>query len=315
MFNFFNKPTLTILAVITPQLIIASLVVWWGGSEDHYFNAIPAKYQVASETPSPKIILAGGSSVAWGSDSETFTRICGRPCVNLGLNAGQGLAFRLSEAIGFCEPGDAIVLSLEYNELSTKPYGQIVAKTLLYSPSSAQFISSESIRSALDEGVLELVASRTRIVWSKLVGQFENEPLYLRSNFNVSGDFVGHENRQPPNRQSRWTIDVYPAATEYLTRLKIFDQACQDKGVTVFYRLPCIPKSTITKAMLTLGKTENQLAKIFGARMLNRLPDTLLSDDCFFDTPYHLVHREKIRASEKLAEQLNARLIANPEQP
>lgn len=315
MLNLSNKPNLAILAVIAPQLIIAWLVVWWGGGEDHYFKAIPAKYRVAAETQSPKIVLAGGSSVAWGSDSETFTRSCGRPCVNLGLNAGQGLAFRLSEAIGFCDPGDALVLSLEYNELSTKPYGQIVAKTLLYSPPSVRFVSGEAIKSALDEGVLELVAGRARIVWSKLVGQFENESLYRSSNFNERGDFVGHENRQPENQQNRWKMDLFPAATEYLNRLKTFDQECQDIGVTVFYRLPCIPRSTVKDAMPTLKKTETQMAKIFGNRMLNRLPETLLSDDCFFDTPYHLIHREKIRTSKLLAERLNLRLMESLEQP
>lgn len=297
------------LALIAPQFLIAALVLYGGAIDDHYFKAIPAKYQIASETQSPKIVLAGGSSVAWGTDSGAFSDTCERPCVNLGVNAGQGIAFRFAEAAAFCNVGDSLVLSLEYNELSTKPYGEIIAKTILYSPTSIKFLRAEEWKAALDQGALENIANRARTLAAKLTNQRKEDPFYRNSNFDKRGDFIGHKDKTS-NKKPDLTLQISPAATVYLGRLKSFDQHCLSRGVTVFYRLPCIPRSAVagTGTLAALERIERQLKEVFGDRMLNRLPETLLEDDCFFDTAYHLVHREKIRISKILANRLSEKI-------
>ena len=309
-----NQPTLTLLALIAPQVAIAFLVFYAGGSPDNYFRATNAKYQCASETASPKIVLAGGSSVAWGSDSATFSESCGLPCVNLAINAGQGLSFRLNEAASFCNPGDVLVLSLEYTELSTKPYGQIVVKTLLYNPSSLKFMSHEELKSASDDGILELIAARTRKTLDWLLNRMEVERFYKGSNFNECGDFTGHQG-QESDKTKDWVMDIFPAATELVNRLAAFDRQCQARGIEVFYRLPCIPKSTTDRNMEMLERAESQLVKIFGDRMLNRLPETLHCDDSFFDTNYHLIHSEKMRVSKILAHRLSEKICGDTVSP
>jgi len=311
MINLANKPTRTMLAMIAPQVVIALIVVYAGRSDSHYFKAIPEKYQIASEQESPKIVLAGGSSVAWGSDSEAFSIAYDQRCVNLGLNAGQGLAFRLAEAANFCHSGDSLILSLEYNELSTKPYGDIIAKTVLYSPSSLAFLHRAEWKAMLDDGVLEILAGLARSTVDKLMNQADEEPLYRNDNFNCHGDFIGHKDQhseKPPD----FTLTVWPAATTYLNMLKTFDLECQAKGVTVFYRLPCLPKSTAESSMVLLEKIERQLTEVFGDRMLNTLPETQLPDDSFFDTAYHLTYPEKTRISHELAKRLREKTPVAP---
>ena len=59
--------------------------------------AIIDKHAHADSIKAGKIILAGGSNLAFGIDSKQLEETLGMPVVNLGLHAGLGLHFILEE--------------------------------------------------------------------------------------------------------------------------------------------------------------------------------------------------------------------------
>jgi hypothetical protein len=79
----------------------------------HYYQSGALKLSLLKNTPSPRIIIAGGSNVAWGIDSELIEREMGIPVINDGLDAHLGIA-PLNELKNYIQPRDIIVVSLEY---------------------------------------------------------------------------------------------------------------------------------------------------------------------------------------------------------
>ena len=54
----------------------------------NYLMANRDKLHVLSATISPKVVLVGGSNLAFGIDSELISKSLGMPVVNMGLHAG-----------------------------------------------------------------------------------------------------------------------------------------------------------------------------------------------------------------------------------
>lgn len=84
------------------------------GSYDYPLAAIINKMNMLRTAPSPKIVIAGGSEVLVGVDSEMIRTAFGYPVVNMGLYAG----FHLNDVLPLMEPsigpGDIVVLIPEY---------------------------------------------------------------------------------------------------------------------------------------------------------------------------------------------------------
>jgi hypothetical protein len=231
------------------------------------------------------------------------------PCVNLAINAGQGIHFRLNEALNFASAGDVIVLTIEYYELSMKPSGYITARTFAASPASLPFAGFDEIRATLDDGLLELLAHRTRNAVRHLIcGKVNPRAVYDKRNFDESGDFVGHLELPPPDHRN-WGLGIAADPQPALNQMRWFLNRCEESGVRVYYRLPCIPRSLAEKQIDRLNEIERALIQMFGSNMLNRSDETFLPDDAFFDTSYHLIGSEGQRQSQILATRLAEKLI------
>jgi hypothetical protein len=74
---------------------------------------IDVKLKLADTSPSPRLVLVGGSSTLFGLDAEQISLTTGAPTLNLGLHAGLPLGRILAVADEAVRDGDTIVLALE----------------------------------------------------------------------------------------------------------------------------------------------------------------------------------------------------------
>ena len=58
-----------------------------------YFEAYSQKDKLLKETPSPRIVFVGGSSLAFALDSKRISDSIGLPVINTALHAGMGMKF------------------------------------------------------------------------------------------------------------------------------------------------------------------------------------------------------------------------------
>jgi hypothetical protein len=87
-------------------------------SEQNYLAATLEKHARLKSAPSPRLILVGGSNLAFGINSEALGQALGREVVNMGLVGGLGLDFMLHEVAPAVRKGDLVLLSLEYDLFS-----------------------------------------------------------------------------------------------------------------------------------------------------------------------------------------------------
>jgi len=86
--NFFKNIAYIslIIAVITGSIFFSVQP-----DPDSYFYGSLLKLDLLKTVPSPKIVVFGGSNVAFGIDSELIEKEFGIPVINDGLNAGVSL--------------------------------------------------------------------------------------------------------------------------------------------------------------------------------------------------------------------------------
>ena len=89
---------------------------------DSYYAGLPLKYDRLKNTPSPRIIVIGGSSTAFGIDSKITEKETGEPCVNFGLYAAIGLKPMLDLSASLIRPGDTIIICPEIDSQMYSDY-------------------------------------------------------------------------------------------------------------------------------------------------------------------------------------------------
>lgn len=84
-----------------------------GHPRDDYLASITSKHRRLDALGSPKLVVIGGSNVAFGIDSRTLQVNIGIPVVNMGLAAGVGLPFMLREVEDRISSRDIVLLAPE----------------------------------------------------------------------------------------------------------------------------------------------------------------------------------------------------------
>ncbi len=72
------------------------------------------KHEIAARIESPKILIVSGSSALFGFSAEQLEVELGIPAVNYGTHQGLSLEFQLYNATRHLQPGDTVVLPLQY---------------------------------------------------------------------------------------------------------------------------------------------------------------------------------------------------------
>lgn len=82
-----------------------------------YQSVIQDKYRILKETNEPKIVLVGGSNLAFGLNQQMLEEATGKKVVSLGLHGGFGQLFPSELAKENINPGDIVLLAYEYTWL------------------------------------------------------------------------------------------------------------------------------------------------------------------------------------------------------
>lgn len=175
-------------------MLIVTVLIPNPKSPYSYMAGLKAKVTRLKSTEEPKIVLVGGSNLAYGIDSAMIEKALGMPVVNMGITAGLGFKYHLESVRGRLRRGDIVIAAPEYHH-----FQRDVFDGSLDLPEAIFEFDLESIRSLDGAHLLHLAklipefASRKTIALFKVFELGKLKRRAQRWQFNEYGDFVSHK--------------------------------------------------------------------------------------------------------------------------
>jgi hypothetical protein len=301
----------TVQVILFTAAMITIIFLGIKPDPDHYFAGSLLHSRLLENTPSPRIILAGGSNVSFGIDAELMQRKLGIPVINDGLHAGLGLA-PLRELNEYIREGDVIIISLEYNLFAYQDVldgdPTFLSDWIEYSPRRIQYLSKPWEEAP---GIYAIMLQRkvNRQVNTLLFGGSLNEvrDIFVGTKYDLNGDFIGHLQETSMNRR-KIPATPYPVSglqDEIFVFLENFNRIAHEKGARVYFEAPASRQSNCKAT----GQAQMaEFFKIFAERssipILTPLDEVCLPNKYFFDTEYHLNAQGREQRTERLIKDL-----------
>lgn len=288
--------------LIKASLIIACLVALALGSvfiaikpdPKHYYRSSLLKLDLLKKTPSPRIIITGGSNVAFGIDSELIEENFHIPVINHGLVVGLGVA-PIKELTEYIQPGDIIIISLEYYNFSNSAafygYPEYISDWIEFSPGRIKYLEHPLSQAPNMFSIILQRKLNRQLNFFLYGGSLDAvRGLYTGDQFNAHGDFIGHLTMDPETPDAIGS-SAYPITylEEAYTFLADFNQYALAQGARVFYE-PQPNRYTNCEATgdKELDNFYRTLQRKTAIRVLKSSDQLCMPDEYFFDTPYHL---------------------------
>jgi hypothetical protein len=295
------------------------------------------KSDILSKLPSPRIILAGGSSTLFGIDAIQVERAMGFPCANEGVSAGQRLDDLLEPVRKQARSGDIVLLALEgslYMQDGSWDEEQL-KNALAWNPNEVDG------KSVAERFRIFSEAAGPELDFSLLRAQFEQRfhPSAIARRVaalapvpQIAADFYAHLGQspafeyEPTNLDARGDIlhtdtgEIYwgkagsasepdgigPAAAGTLSR---FLAEMKSRQVRVFfihtpYLIDGAPDENWKAAETSFS---DALARISG-RLIDRREELFFARKYFFNTRFHLNAEGRAIRTQRLIEDLRAAL-------
>lgn len=266
------------------------------------------KQRLLLQTPAPRVVLVGGSNLAFGVDSERLGKGVGRHAVNLGLHAGLGEEYLLRWAEAGLQPGDIVLVSLEYEQFCDPLGGHTLINLIQLQPEAARYADPpELLRLVLDRGLNEL-GRLPKIASLELQGveaQRVAAP-YSRASFNPWGDVVAHRGMAPrPQRAKFIEVCREGRVRKAIGRLNDFARRCRVLGAVPVFSFPAVPAVSFRVPGNRLPWLGERVRAGLEMPVLSAPEETAYGPLAFFDTSYHLTQRGASRRTSLLIERLS----------
>ncbi len=289
-------------------------------AENNYLAAVLEKDRIIRSTPSPKIILVGGSNLAFGIDSKAIQDSLGLRAVNMGLYAKLGLKYMLAQVRPYIKPGDVVLVVPEYDQF----YGDFangdntLNTALLYAPGDRirDFMRSYSMADVVLRPRAENVRRSFLRAAASAAGVEDaffppdTNPVYNRRSFNQFGDVVSHLGRRGINPDSIFVKPLPPMADFNKGTLDdlngISDEAREQKA-HAYFLFPSYIASSYDINVAAVDSLTNRLAAGMRMPILGTAKDFVYPGNYFFDTRFHLNEEGRRNRTLKLIEMLRDR--------
>jgi hypothetical protein len=296
-------------------ILIASV---WGLSQIHIHQSLPYEYAggmlldkhaIAQHTPSPKLLIVGGSSGSFGVNSNKLEAELKLPVANMSFIAPFGSYFLLDDAIKEVKQGDVVLVTLEY-DIETYSTADILLSAADYYPAAKKYIKPESNLIIVVKDIVSHQLSNVRKLFWNTFTSNQNQAaniddetsVYFRGAFSTKGDIVSHLNNAPKYIDHHLFPKEITNFSAQIEGLNTFIAKAKTKGAEVFYVFPPITQSTYTYGKDNIEAIAGQLRKHAKCTIIGQPKDFVMPDSAFFDSFYHLKAQGRDLRTQKLAD-------------
>ena len=259
---------------------------------DTFMGELKSKYERLKETSGKRIVLVGGSGVAFDYDSALMDDFFpSYEIVNFGMYAGLGTKAVMDLSENYIHEGDIVILSPEQSEQTFSDYFN---GEYMWQAADGAFGMLRDLKSENFEAML---GNFPRFALEKLnyvmKGQKpQTDSIYQKKSFNTYGDIeldTCRENILPNgydvNQKVRFTEDV--VQPEFMDYMNDWAKRLEKKGAVVWYRYCPVNKLSV-EDMDDLAAYDVFLRQKLDFPVIGNPENSLMEAEWFFDTNFHL---------------------------
>ena len=266
--------------------------------DDTFVGELGEKYERLNSIEGEKIVVVGGSSVAFGLNSAVLEREIGMPVVNFGLYANLGTKLMLDLSKSGIGEGDIIVLAPEMNDQTLSLY--------FNSETTLQALDGNfgMLKSIDSENYESLVGAAWGFAADKLVYTVngnapENSGAYMKKWFDEYGDNIydrpyNEMSVTPKNITLDYKYDSEDGTVseyeEFIDYVNEYVKFCTDRGATVYFSFPPMNEIALTdyNTEENISAFYDNLVSSLHCKIISNINDYIMDEGYFFDSEFHL---------------------------
>ena len=303
--NIFLLAIIVIMALVT-------MVILTPADPNNYFAAAKDKHHMLYEIKSPRIILVGGSNVAFSIDGQRLERSVQMPVINTGLHVGLGLRFMLDEVRAALKDGDIVILFLEYELFFDSLDGNPKFLGTAVKSCPECMLSADSPHQIFNFGI-GLLQTMEGELTRNIRNDSTTNLIYSRQSFDSHGDMVRQlEYIRVSDFRKRL---VLPAnINDLLLRspaielLNSFSESCRASNARVFLMFPGIFVRDFNSQEEKFTDLYRALKEKLEIPILGQPQDFIYPYRMFYDSFYHLNHEGRNLHTNRIIQLLDLAL-------
>lgn len=311
-----------VLALAVLVYLAALALVLLVPEQNDYALASNLKHDRLEALSGNRVVLVGGSNLAFGIDSKAIEAAVGCPVVNMGMNGYFGVRFMLEEVAPRLRAGDVVVLAFEWDNYFKSVDGTSSNLLVVSKANPRAFaaltwpqrwdIAVNGVPYAARQKALRLVGDGLSTLDTVVRGDRDDDDednfihrFETLAGFNPEGDLVSHLGVPWPFGFEQGIVSnaidpqVMPMIVNFVDRM-------ESRGVRVLLSYTPLMRTFYDGHTQELQAVyRNMLAELPG-RVPRKPQDYVFDTDHFFDTVYHLNAEGRQVRSAMLAEDIVA---------
>lgn len=299
---------LAVIVLVSPFVTVACAAIATPGQYDETFLAeLADKHARLTAVEGEKIVLIGGSNLAFGIDSARLEQYVGMPVVNYGLYATIGTKAMLDMSRSHIGEGDIVVICPETNAQTYSLY---------YNAHSMWQALDCDLSMLVDVGVDnlgKLVAALPAFAaekWRFFRTNTTPSPsgIYAKASFNEYGDIAVERpyNEMPTLYDASMPVSLTPALLdeEFVRYLNAYADDCTRRGASVYFGFSPINADAVVSTDEDKAAFCAALSEQLTFPLLSNIDDYILDSAYFYDTNFHLNSCGALQRTSLLADDL-----------
>jgi len=299
--------------VLPAVLLMLAVIYLLRLPENSYDLAIIDKNIILADTKSPKIVLAGGSNLAFGVDSAAIQERFHIPVVNTAVNASFGLGRMLDYISPFLQTGDVLIIASEYDHFTSVWNGTSAAYEMIFDLREHRFFRTSYY--GLPGGFYDFFHTRLRIIMDGLRNgiakifkqreQNKEDPKALsRNGFNEHGDYIKHLGMEKKPFDPAGNMGLVNKT--YLKNFFRYVDGFTKRGITVVLSYPSYEEQSFRNSAAVIQELDTLLRAKENLLVISTPESYCYPTDSFHDTVYHLNMEARAVRTNQLIQDLQA---------
>ncbi|MBY0568579.1 MAG: hypothetical protein K2P70_14780 [Hyphomonadaceae bacterium] len=311
------------LSVVLVCAAATFAVFWFVPEGGTYARATVIKHERLASIEGPKIVLVGGSNLAFGIDTRLIESATQCPVVNMGMNGFFGVRFMLEEVRPELTAGDTVVIALEYDSFFKSVDGT-ASNLLLVVKERPEAFDALTWRQRLElagampyvaqQKILRLLRAAAYGLRDAVLGPDDDDSAPVESDltsevetaegFNAEGDLVSHLGMDWPLEISQGTPADSPVDPGVIPLLRQFQDDMAARGVRVMVSYTPLEAYFYARYQSGIDGIERRMREA-GLNVISPARDYVYDESFFFDTVFHVNADGRAMRSERLAQDIN----------